>query len=117
MTPGEKGVLDLLVDLGGFAGLAALITVVVMLLDARNKRITAEGGEKKDTGDAAESLSTAVVSLIGPLTGRVDALEKEVQQLREENADLRDWAERLVTQVKGLGAEPVKLRTKRPATL
>jgi len=43
---------------------------------------------------------------------RIDNLEVRVTYLEEENELLKDWAERLVFQVKSLGAEPVKMKLK-----
>lgn len=35
-------------------------------------------------------------------------LKEKVDELEAENSDLKDWAERLVSQVKELGSDPVK---------
>ncbi len=44
---------------------------------------------------------------------RLTRLEERITKLEEENELLRDWAERLVAQVKSLGAEPVKMKPKK----
>jgi len=42
-------------------------------------------------------------------------IESENLALRQENGDLRDWAERLVKQIYGLGDTPVSLRKRKSA--
>ena len=42
---------------------------------------------------------------------RVGKLEARITALEEENELLKDWAERLVAQVKSLGHEPVKIKS------
>jgi hypothetical protein len=54
------------------------------------------------------------MQLIEPLRGRVAELEKQVIVLREENDDLKNWAEALVCQLRDAAIEPVKfVRRKR----
>ena len=43
---------------------------------------------------------------------RITVLENRIAVLEEENELLKDWAERLVAQVKSLGHEPVKMKSK-----
>lgn len=46
-----------------------------------------------------------------PLKDRITLLECELENYKEENAALRDWAEALVNQVKAVpGLDPVKMR-------
>jgi hypothetical protein len=48
------------------------------------------------------------------LRGVIDSLNERIQQLEDNNADLEDWAERLVCQVKEAGLLPAKfIRHKR----
>jgi peptidoglycan hydrolase CwlO-like protein len=54
------------------------------------------------------------------LDNKVEKLERLAQEqedriacLEAENADLRDWADSLVSQVKAQGLEPVKLKTRK----
>lgn len=42
------------------------------------------------------------------LRGVIDELKEQIEELKATNADLEDWAERLVCQVKDLGVIPVK---------
>ncbi len=71
---------------------------------------------RKLDGDAAKSYSEAAhnyASQVTDLQERLARAEKELAtltKLREENSDLREWAERLVHQVRSLGGEPVTLR-------
>lgn len=57
--------------------------------------------------DANDKIRVTVMSLIEPLTARVKELECEVRELKAENAGLRDWAEALIRQIKGLGGTPI----------
>lgn len=54
---------------------------------------------KKDCADATESYAAAARSLYEPLAKRVDDLENELKAWK-------NWAERLVRQVRRLGHEP-----------
>lgn len=76
-----------------------------------------------DTAGKWQTIADKSAGQVEKLTARVDALEKLSQEqeerircLEEENADLRDWAERLVHQIKAQGIEPVKMRTRKPNT-
>lgn len=78
-------------------------------------------GEKQKTNiDAAASLTDASMAIVNELRKDVTSLRLEVDALRDENQQLReqlkeleavrDWAERLVYQVRSLGHEPVTLK-------
>lgn len=54
---------------------------------------------KKDCSDASESVAAAAKVLIEPLSKRVDDLERELLAWK-------NWAQRLVKQVRGMGMEP-----------
>ncbi len=100
---------DAVALIASFALMAERI-IALRKVKAENKKAEAEA-QKTET-EANETLRQTVMALIDPLKKRIDELQAEVNELREENADLRDWAERLVAQVKGLGAEPVKLKVR-----
>lgn len=81
------------------------------------------GEQPRSAADAAGSLTNTSLSLVTALRLEMSDLRKEVVEVRTENKELRDkmqefedvkdWVERLVHQVRSLGAEPVKMRTKR----
>lgn len=90
------------------------------------------GEQPKTATDAAASLTGASLSLVSGMRIELEAVRAEAvaarteaTTAREENAqmriqleeleDVREWAERLVHQVRSLGAEPVKMRKKRDA--
>ena len=76
-------------------------------------------GQDADTISKYQVIADRAAERALKLEKRVDDLECEVaklkeenRQTREENLDLRDWADRLVHQVKSLGGDPVRLRIK-----
>jgi hypothetical protein len=96
------------------------------------KKMTPE--TTKTTGDAASSAAAAAKIFSDQviiLTGKIDALEKDhakkvedlekcqnelegrIQICENENRDLKDWAARLVHQVKSMGGVPVELKRSR----
>jgi hypothetical protein len=78
------------------------------------------GEQPRSAADAAGELTDTSLALLEPYRQEVKALRLEVKQLRDDNTalrekmieleDVKDWAERLVHQVKSLGGEPVKIR-------
>jgi ubiquinone biosynthesis protein UbiJ len=80
------------------------------------------GEQPKSAADAAGALTDSSLALVTSYRLEVASLRKEVSDVREENQkllskleeleDVKDWAERLVHQVRSLGLEPVKLRPK-----
>ncbi len=87
---------------------ATLLTALVALLVAIGGIITAIATRKKASAEAAELISETVLKLLKPLRQRIEELEGEVRQYKQEVEDVRWWAERLVEQVERLGGEPVK---------
>ena len=67
----------------------------------------------KDCADANEQIRVTVMALIEPLKRRIDELEDEVKKLQTENADLKDWAQALVIQIKNMGHEPIQFKSKK----
>ena len=55
---------------------------------------------------------TALEAKMVALEAKNVALSDRVQHLENENGDLREWAERLVHQVRSMGQEPVKPRVR-----
>jgi hypothetical protein len=85
--------MDALGIIGAIAGLAGLVTALVSTRRVKSQNF-------RDCADANESIAAAVKTLIEPL-------EKRVRDLERELAEWKNWAERLVRQVKKLGHEPV----------
>ena len=104
---------------GGLLG--TIIQGVIGLIRGKHKD---DAEAEKADAEAAELIRAAALALVEPLKKRVVELEAEVcelskrmdtanRELRElhiENGDLREWAERLVHQVKSQGVDPVKIR-------
>jgi len=68
---------------------------------------------------AARSFAEEVSKLrleVKQLRIEMDARDKTIKILTVDKLDLQDWAERLVHQVKSLGAEPVPFRPSHKAT-
>jgi len=65
--------------------------------------------------ERALKLDARVQQLEGQVAAQrelIDEQQQELHTLRCENDDLRDWAERLVSQVKSLGGDPVRVRAR-----
>ena len=79
------------------------------ILEQTNTRLAA----KVDAQDRRiEELKAIIEQNDASAQAKIDELEAKYERVMQENADLRDWAERLVHQVQSLGAEPVKLRVR-----
>lgn len=87
--------------------ISALIGGLVAGLFGRAKNL-AEAD--RSAADANEQIRETVMALIQPLKDRVAELEREVELLQCENANLRLWAEALVAQLKEAGKEPVEYK-------
>jgi predicted nuclease with TOPRIM domain len=59
-------------------------------------------------GVIIQSQTTARKDAFDELSKLYDKLKEKVDELEAENLDLKDWAERLVCQVKGAGMNPVE---------
>lgn len=101
--------------------IADIIALIVSLLTAGGlvwDRVTARRKVRADAdkteAEANEIIRKTVMDLIEPMQKKIDALQIKVSELEAENADLKEWAERLVVQVKSFGAKPAEfLRCKR----
>ena len=94
--------------------IVSLLTAGGLIWDRVTSRRKAKAEAQKTEADANEIVRDTVMKLIDPLKKRIDELEKTVEELQAENADLKEWAERLVVQVKSFGAKPAEfLRCKR----
>jgi predicted RNase H-like nuclease (RuvC/YqgF family) len=75
--------------------------------NAEAKKADAEA--EKAEADTNEVIRQTVMSLIAPL-------REEIDNLKADREDLKDWAERLVCQVKELGHTPVEFVRKERKT-
>lgn len=66
----------------------------------------------KNKADITKVITDTAMSLIQPLKAELEDLKREVKRLKAENADLKDWAEALVCQIKELGKEPIAFKQK-----
>lgn len=110
------------------ADIAAVILAALALwkafTTARPEAQKLSSDAQASEADAAESYANVAIKYadelrklrdeLSGLEGRMRAQEIELGKVRQENADLRDWAERLVFQVRSLGHEPVKMRGPTP---
>ncbi len=93
--------------------IVSLLTAGGLIWDRLASRRKAKAEAQKTEADANEIVRDTVMKLIDPLKKRIDELEKTVEELQAENADLKEWAERLVLQVKSFGAKPAEFLRKR----
>lgn len=93
--------------------IVSLLTAGGLIWDRVTSRRKAKAEAQKTEADANEIVRDTVMKLIDPLKKRIDELEKTVEELQAENADLKEWAERLVVQVKSFGATPATFIRKR----
>lgn len=100
---------------------AVLTTIASSTMQAWKWR---NGERQKLATDAAQSITDASLRLVEPLKNQVETMEARLAEMQEEindlrqynealraeQAALREWADRLVLQVRSLGHEPVKIR-------
>jgi hypothetical protein len=106
----------------GLGGIGALITALIYVLKVKTEKRAVNAVTEKteaETISIYQNIADRSAERALKLDIRITTLEAlvqkqaaELQRLREENADLREWAERLVHQVQGLGAEPVKIQAR-----
>ena len=91
----------------GMDALFGLIGVIAgSLITSYGQRAKVKSENDKTAAETNDLIRRTVMALMKPLQDRVDYLEKEL-------ADWMDWANRLVTQIKGLGCEPVPFKPKK----
>ena len=76
-----------------------VITIIVALLGAVASFYSLSNSARKDAFDQLKVI--------------VDQLKEKVDELETENEDLKDWAERLVRQVRAAGLEPEPYRRRK----
>lgn len=69
--------------------------------------IAARAGRRKNDAEAAQKITEAATQLVIPLSNRIEALEKELEQIRPMIKKLLAGIERLIKQIRCLGHEPV----------
>lgn len=101
------------------SNLAAIVLALVAVYVAWRKTPAERRDIEGSAADKFEQIAGRAALRIDTLEKRVDELERQLKdaksrigELEGENGDLRDWAERLVHQVRSLGQEPVKLLLK-----
>ena len=70
--------------------------------------------ENEELRAEIEALRAENVQLKAKRDKELRDLVTQLNEVRQNSSDLRDWAERLVHQVRSLGAEPVKIREQSP---
>ncbi len=81
----------------------ALITGASQRHKVKAESAKAEAEAAKIKAEENEQIRQTVMSLIEPLQEQINKLEQELE-------DWKNWADRLVTQIKGLGCEPVPFK-------
>ena len=90
-----------------FDALFGLIGVIAgAMITSLSKRTKIKAESEKTEADTNEQIRQTVMALIKPLQERVAELEREL-------LDWKDWASRLVTQIKSLGCDPVPFKSSR----
>ena len=93
--------IELVMGIVGIVGSLAATTIALRKQPHETKKLDAEA-----TNLYAQAMEKAQASFMA----RIDKLESRVACVEEENGLLRDWAERLVIQVRSSGREPVKMK-------
>jgi len=91
--------------IGGLSGVAALI-------DAASRRRASRAdtmAKYQEIADRAAERALKLDERVIELETKVNEQAALIHNLQCENADLRDWAERLVHQVQALGGSPVEI--------
>ena len=103
-------------SIGEIVAIIASIVAVALSIVKTKPEIKAINGETAESySQAASNYASQVVDLQTRLSKAEHSLAtimSEVNELRKNNADLREWAERLTHQVKSLGGDPVQMRVK-----
>jgi uncharacterized coiled-coil protein SlyX len=95
------------------AGIAALIATGIVVWKAffETRATSADTASKyEELANRSAERALSLDSRVSDLEKRIDEQQQTIESLRCENADLRDWAERLVHQVQSLGGAPVEIR-------
>ena len=101
--------------------IAGIVSVIASVMASAIQYRKWSGGEQAAVGaDAAGEITVASIALVNSMRSEIAVIRSELEALRDDNKrmrvmlveleDVQDWAERLVYQVRSLGAEPVKMR-------
>ncbi len=85
-----------------FVGLVGVVIGALITSASQKRKVKAES--EKTEAEANEQIRQTVMQLINPLQKRIEELEIELR-------DWKNWANRLVTQIEGLGCEPVPFKS------
>ena len=97
--------------------IGAVITLILAYRKAPHENRSLDAGAAKvyqETAQLAAEHANRLEARIVILEQRTASQEERILALEAENADLKDWARRLVNQVISLGGSPVKLKTDIP---
>jgi uncharacterized protein HemX len=97
-----EGIISAIVGVAGVV-VGALITNASQQRKVKAESVKAEAEAARIKADENEQIRKTVMSLIEPLQEQINKLEQELE-------DWKNWADRLVTQIKGLGCEPVPFK-------
>lgn len=101
--------------------IAGIVSVIASVMASAMQYRKWSGGEQDKVGaEAAGEITVASIALVNGMRTEIAIIRAELETLRNDNKNMRvmlveledvqDWAERLVYQVKSLGADPVKMR-------
>jgi len=93
----------------------SVIAIALSILKTKPEIRSINGETAESYSQAARNYADQVVDLQTRLSKAEQSLSVimgEVNQLRKQNEDLREWAERLTHQVKSMGGEPVQMRVR-----
>lgn len=124
----------IIATISGFISLCGIAFTIYQYVTSGRKKVTTETdvNQANAAGEITETNRLLLATVREEMKIKDDqhateitALRKEMASIREENSllrdkmykfeDVEDWAERLVFQVKSLGAEPVKIRVRNVA--
>lgn len=99
------------------ASLAAIIVSIASIIISWRKaphesnKFDADASKTFEEGAAlAAGRANRLEERIVSLETKIQDQDKRIRHLEEENTRLNDWAMRLVSQVRSLGGQPVKMR-------
>ena len=101
-----------------------IVTIVVAVVAAAPGLVSLIIQRRKAQAETADVLIDTAMSFVEPLRVELKSLRAEIDMLKSdnialtirvrhlenENGDLREWADRLVNQVRSMRGEPVKMR-------
>lgn len=93
--------------------IAAIAALGISIYKSRSEVASNSGDAAESYAAAAKTYAVEVKALrneILDLRKKDEVRERQLRKLSEENANLRDWAERLCCQVNELGGTPVPLK-------